>query len=60
LGYKWSKAYREERKGERGRKCFAFLKRVKQMNSNTNLNSSNQNKCTSMNATKNSYGSLNY
>jgi hypothetical protein len=27
LGYKWSKDYKEERKGERGRKCFAFLKR---------------------------------
>jgi hypothetical protein len=35
-----------------------FIKGFKQMNSNLNLNSSKQKKCTSMNATINSYMSL--
>jgi hypothetical protein len=53
----WAK--RKKRKKGGIKKGSAFLKESNHMNSNINLNSNTQKKlCTSMNATKETYGSL--
>jgi hypothetical protein len=51
-GQKWDRGKGLNRKG------FLFLKTLKQLNSNLDLNSNTSKQCTGMNATVNSYISL--